>query len=121
MIDSDDQDKEEFYSRLLTIIQDRSERNVTIVMGDFNAKIGSDNSGHEEIMGQQGLGEMNDNDGRFADLCAKSDLAIAGCFFQHRRTQKATWVSPDLQTENQIDHICIAKRFQRTLRNMRVR
>ena len=41
--DSDDQDKQEFYSRLLTIIQDRPERNVIIVMGDFNAKIGSDN------------------------------------------------------------------------------
>ncbi|KAK7115707.1 hypothetical protein V1264_001528 [Littorina saxatilis] len=30
-------------------------------MGDLNAKIGSDNRGYEEIMGQQGLGEMNDN------------------------------------------------------------
>ena len=43
--DSDDQDKEEFYSRLLTIIQDRPQRNVIIVMGYFNAKSGSDNRG----------------------------------------------------------------------------
>ena len=42
--DNDDQDKEEFYSRLLTIIQDCPEQNI-IVMGDFNAKIGSDNRG----------------------------------------------------------------------------
>ena len=54
--DSNDQDEEEFYSRLLTIIQDRPERNVIIVMSDFNAKIGSDNRSYEEIMGQ-----MNDN------------------------------------------------------------
>ena len=58
--DSDEQDKEEFYSRLLTIIQDRPERNIIIVMRDLNAKIGSDNRGYEEAMGQQGLGEMND-------------------------------------------------------------
>ena len=45
MNDSDDQDKEEFYSRLLTIIQDCPEQNIIIVMGDFNAKIGSDNRG----------------------------------------------------------------------------
>lgn len=51
--DSDDQDKEEFYSRLLNIIQDRPERNVIIVIGYFNAKIGSDNRGYE-VMGQQG-------------------------------------------------------------------
>ena len=49
--DSDEQDKEQLYSRLLTIIQDRPERNVIIVMWDFNAKIGSDNMGYEEIMG----------------------------------------------------------------------
>ena len=63
--DSDEQDKEEFQSRLLTISQDRPERNVIIVMGDFNAKIGSDNSGYEAVMGQQGLGEINDNGERF--------------------------------------------------------
>ena len=119
--DSDDQDKEEFYSRLLTIIQDRPERNVIIVMGDFNAKIGSDNRSYEEIMGQQGLGEMNDNGERFADLCASSGLVIEGSYFQHRRIHKATWVSPDLQTENQIDHMCIGKRFRRSLQDVRVR
>ena len=37
--DSDDQDKEAFYSRLLTIIQYPPEQNVIIVMGDFNAKM----------------------------------------------------------------------------------
>ena len=45
-------------------------RNITIMMGDFNAKIGRDNRDYEEIMGQHGLGEMNDNGERFAELCA---------------------------------------------------
>ena len=76
MNDSDDQDKEQFCSRQLAIIQDRPERNFIIVMGDFNAKTDSDNRDHEEIMGQQGLSEMNDNEERFADLCATSNLVI---------------------------------------------
>ena len=37
---SDNQCKEEFYRKLLTIIQDHSEQNVIIVMEHFNAKIG---------------------------------------------------------------------------------
>ena len=41
-----------------------------MVMGDFNAKIGSDNRGYEEFMGRQGLGEMNEDRERFAELCA---------------------------------------------------
>ena len=68
--DSDDQDKEAFHSRLLTIIQDRSERNIIIVMGEFNAKIGSDNRDYEEIMGQQCL----------AGLCVTSNLVIGRGF-----------------------------------------
>ena len=35
--DSNDQGKEEFYRTLLTIIRGRPERNVIIIMGDFNA------------------------------------------------------------------------------------
>ena len=52
-------------------------------MGDFSAKIGRDNRGYEEIVGQQGLGDMNDNGERFADLCATSNLVIGGSFFEH--------------------------------------
>ncbi|XP_052238000.1 craniofacial development protein 2-like [Dreissena polymorpha] len=86
-------------------------------MDDFNAKIGSDNRGYEEIMGKQGLGEMNDNGERFADLCALSNLVIRGSVFHHRRIHKATWVTPDLSTENQIDHLCIARSFRRSLKD----
>ena len=64
---------------------------------------------------------MNGNGERFADLCATSDLVIGGSFFQHRRIHKATWVSLDMQTENQVDHFCIGKRFRRTLEDVRVR
>jgi hypothetical protein len=119
--DSEDQTKEDFYSRLWTIIEGCPRRNIIIVMGDFNAKIGSDNRGYEETMGQQGIGKMNDNGERFADLCATSSLVIGGSIFHHKRIHKATWISPDLSTENQIDHVCIGKKFRRTLQDVKVR
>ena len=72
-------------------------------------------------MGQQFLREMKDNGERCTDLCATSSLIIGGSLLQHQRIHKATWVSPDLQTENQIDYMCIGKRFQRTLRDVCVR
>ena len=49
------------------------------------------------------------------------DLVIGGSTFLHRRVHKATWVSPNLVTENQIDHICMTKRFRRSLQDVRVR
>ena len=90
---------EEFYSRLPTINQKCPRQNMTIMMGDFNAKTGSDNRGYGEIIGQQGLGEMDDSGERFGDLCSLSNQGTGGSFFQHKRIHKATWVSPDLSTE----------------------
>ena len=60
--------------------------------------------GYKEVMGQHALGEMNENGERFADLCGLNDLVTGGSIFAHKRRHKATWVSPDHVTENQIDH-----------------
>ncbi|VDP30451.1 unnamed protein product [Schistosoma margrebowiei] len=73
-------------------------------MGDFNAKVGTDNTGYEDIMGRHGLGERNENGERFADLCAFNKLVIGGTIFPHKRIHKIKWTSPDHTTQNQIDH-----------------
>jgi len=90
-------------------------------MGDFNAKIGTDNNGYEEVMGTQGVGEMNENGERFADTCALNNITIRGSMFTHNMIHKTTWLSPDHLTENQIDHIWIRNRFRRSLEDMRVK
>ena len=41
-------------------------------------KVGSDNTGREEIMGKHGLGTMNENGELFADFCTFNDLVIGG-------------------------------------------
>ena len=89
-------------------------------MGDFNAKIGMDNTGYEDIMGTHGLGQMNENDERFADLCALNQLVIGGSIFPHTRFHKATWISPKDVMENQIDHIYISHRFRTSWWDVRV-
>ena len=119
--ESDDTNKEQFYSRLQTIIDTLSPRDINIVMGDLNAKVGRDNTGYEEVMGMQGIGEMNDNGERFTNLCATNNLVIGGTVFQHKMIHKTTWISPDHLTENQIDHICIAKKFRRSLQDVCVK
>nr|KAG5700724.1 hypothetical protein BaRGS_029089 [Batillaria attramentaria] len=47
-------------------------------------------------------------------------LVIGGSIFPHKRIHKATWRSPDHVTENQIDHICISRKFRRSWRDVRV-
>ena len=39
------------------------------VMGDANANVGNSNEGWKRVMGREGLGTMNDNGCKLAELC----------------------------------------------------
>ncbi|VDO85357.1 unnamed protein product [Schistosoma margrebowiei] len=113
--------KDQFYDRLQSIIEKCSIKDLTILMEDFNAKVGTDNTGYEDIMGRQGQRGRNENGERFANLCAFNKLVIGGTIFPHKRIHKVTWTSPDNTTQNQIDHICINKTFRRTMEDVRTK
>ncbi|VDO51213.1 unnamed protein product [Schistosoma margrebowiei] len=85
--------KDQFYNRLQSIVEKCQTKDLTILMGDFNAKVGTDNTGYEDIMGLHGLGERNENGEKFANLCDFNKLVIGGTIFQHKRIHKTTWTS----------------------------
>ncbi len=114
------EEKDDFYTRLQEVVDKLPLRDVNVVMGDLNAKVGCDNSSLEHIMGKHGVGEVNDNGERLQDFCAFNRLVIGGTVFPHKKIHKTTWTSPDGRTENQIDHFCIASKFRRSLQDVRV-
>ena len=103
-----DEDKDDFYNSLQDLFEQLPNKDVNIVMGDMNAKVGSNNSSYEQVMGKHGLGEANDNGERFISFCANNSIVVGGTIFPHKRIHKATWMSPDGRTENQIDHFGIS-------------
>lgn len=118
----DDSSKDEFYSQLDTTIHSLPGGDIKILIGDFNAKVGSDNANLESIMGKNGLGDVrNDNGERLVDLCARHSLFIGGTRFLHKDIHKYTWESPDQNTRNQIDHVIISKLFVGSLEDVRTR
>ena len=99
-----------------------SNRDIAIVMGDMNAKLGCENTGIESVMGQQGAKcKMNENGELLIDFCATNEMAIGGTLFPHKECHKTTWVSPDGKTQNQIDHIAISHRWKSSLQDVRVK
>ena len=90
-------------------------------MGDMNAKIGKDHDNWRGTMGKEGLGLVNENFLLFADFCALNELIVGGTLFPHKPTHKTTWISPDLEAENQIDHKAITKKWMRMLLHVRVK
>ena len=118
---ADDEVKDEFYEKLQSVIEQAPRRDVKILMGDLNAKVGSDNSGRELTMGRHGTGEQNENGELFTTFCTFNDLVIGGTLFPHKTIHKNSWISPDGRTENQIDHFTIGRKWRRSLHDVRVK
>ncbi|KAG7308870.1 hypothetical protein JYU34_006132 [Plutella xylostella] len=76
----------------------------TIVMGDFNAKIGPPLE-NERSIGQHGLGSRNPRGQILVNFLETEHLYAMNTFFQKRASRKWTWISPDGRTKNQIDYI----------------
>ena len=71
-------------------------------------------------MGKHGLGNINDNGERLCDFCSMNGLVITGTCFPHQTAHKATWMSPNGRTQNQIDHMMICKNWRKSVEDSRV-
>lgn len=114
-----EEEKDSFYEQLTDVVRTAKTQDIKIILGDFNAKVGSDNEGVELVMGKHGEGVRNDNGGRLIEFCGINELVIGGTLFPHKKCHKLTWTSPNAQTENQIDHILICKKWRSSLLDTR--
>ena len=71
---------------------------VLLIMGDMNAKTGSDNTDREQVIGREGCGIINDNGEKFVNFCLNNNCVIGGTIFQHKEIHKLTWKTPDGRT-----------------------
>ena len=117
--DAEEQAKDEFYTRLQDVLDKRNKHDMLIVTGDMNAKVGDERQDYERVMGKHGLGRRNDNGERLCEMCDMNELVITGTLFPHKDIHKATWVSPDGKTKNQIDHTLVNKRFRNSVDDTR--
>jgi len=117
--EKDEEEKIIFYQQLNNAYDSSPRADIKIVLGDFNAKIGSKNAGVEKVMGRHGVGIRNNNGEMLVDFCVAQQLTIGGSLFEHKTCHKVTWVSADGRTENQIDHCMIQQRWRKCLRDVR--
>ncbi|XP_065583817.1 craniofacial development protein 2-like [Artemia franciscana] len=117
--EADDTTKDNFYNTLQAVAKDIPSHDLVCFVGDFDAKVGSDKSYCPEVLGSQGLGEINENGILLVDFALTNDLIIGGTQSQHKTIRKYSWNSPDGRTHNQIDHILINKKWKSSLQDVR--
>ncbi|XP_062602943.1 craniofacial development protein 2-like [Saccostrea cucullata] len=117
--DASDEEIDIFYNQLQSVLHRTPKHDMVIVMGDVNAKVGSDNTGRDACIGVNvhGMGQMNENGERLMDFCEMNGLHVVVCntIFAHKDNQKYTWISPDKRTKNQVDYIMINKKWRRSV------
>ena len=75
---------ERFYDDLLDLLELTPKNNVFFIIGDWNAKVGSQET--PGVTGKFGIGVQNEAGQRLTEFCQENALIIAyTCFQQHRR------------------------------------
>lgn len=119
--DKPDQEIEEFYNKIDEVMRLTKEGEITIIIGDFNAKIGRGVEG--DSIGAYGLGERNGRGDRLVQFCVENNLLIANTFFKQHPRRLYTWRSPaDREKKivrNQIDFILLGVSFKRYMKSTR--
>ena len=83
------EDKDTFYELLQKEIDAESLHDLLIVLGDANAKVGSNSTGWEGTMVDEGLGTMNDN-GLKLHLCALKTVLSLEALVSSIKTSTST-------------------------------
>ena len=89
-----EEESEKFYEVLQECVDEVGKRDMLIVMGDFNARVGNDVNGWPGLVGRFGSEERNDNGERLLDFCAFNGMVITNTVFQHRPCHQWTWFHP---------------------------
>ena len=94
---------EQFYDDLLDLLELTPKTDVLSIIGDWNAKVGS-----QEILGATGkfgFGVRNEAGQMLKEFCQENRLVMANTLFQQHKKQLYMWTSPDGQYRNQVDYI----------------
>jgi len=111
--DYDDADVEDFYEQLQEVVDKTPKKDILVVQGDWNAKIGEDACKNwQGTCGRYCNAQTNERGLRLLEFASYNDLILANTFGQHKRSRRHTWHSPSGDHHNQIDYIMVRRRFQ---------
>ena len=86
---------ERFYEDLQDLLELTPKRDVLFIIGDWNAKVGSQET--PGVTGKFGLGVQNEAGQRLTEFCQENTLVIANTVFQQHKRRLYTRTSPNGQ------------------------
>ena len=106
---------ERFHEDLQDLLELTPEKDVLFIIGDWNAKVGSQET--PGVTGKLGLGIQNEAEQNLIECCQENTNTL---FQQHKR-RLYTWTSPDGQHRNQIDYILCSQKWRSSRQSAKAR
>ena len=93
----------------------------TVLMGDFNAHVGTDTDTWKGVIGKHGVTGLNENGRYLLQLCCSNGFRIMNTFFQHREVHKYTWYRPSMDQKSLIDFCIVSSDLFSDVLDVRVK
>ena len=102
--------KDKFYEELNSIILNTPKSDKLMLLGDFNARVGSDNTIWGDVIGQYGVGKCNSNGLRLLQTCSEHNLLITNTVYRLPTRNRTSWMHPRSKHWHLIDYVIVRKR-----------
>ncbi|BHF74133.1 hypothetical protein SprV_0401721700 [Sparganum proliferum] len=110
---SPDAPRDKFYEDLHALLATVSKADKLIVLGDFNARVGTDDAVWRGVLRPHGLRGSNDNGLLLLRTCAEHRLILTNTFFCLPERERATWRHPRSRQWHLLDYVLVRRRDQR--------
>ena len=111
-----DEVKDKFYNDLDDVISATPRTDKLILLGDFNARVGTDHQTWEGVIGPEGVGKCNNNGLLLLRKCAEYDLLINNTVFRLPNRNKTSWMHPCSKHWHLIDYVIMLRTDRQDVR-----
>jgi endonuclease/exonuclease/phosphatase family metal-dependent hydrolase len=112
--------KEAFYDSLNSTMKTISQNDKVVLLGDFNARVGSVYEAWNGVLGRHGIGRENSNGTLLLTFCSLHNLAITNTIFQQKEKYKTTWMHPRSKHWHMIDFCIVRQADVKSVKHTRV-
>ena len=111
-----DEVKDKFYDDLDFVISAAPRTDKLILLGDFNARVGTDHQTWKGVIGSEGEGKCNNNGLLLLRKCAEHELLTTNTVFRLPTREKTTWMHPRSKHWHLIDYAIVRRKDRQDVR-----
>ena len=108
--------KDKFYDDLDSVISAAPRTDKLILLGDFNARVGTDYQTWEGVTGSEGVRKCNSNGLLLLRKCAEHELLITNTVFRLPTRRKLSWMHPRSKHWHFIDYVIVRRKDRQDVR-----